>query len=49
MEEAVMNFNDVIPFVKDKICMVTGGGGSIGSELVRRLAELDAKKIIIVD
>ena len=44
-----MNFNDVIPFVKDKICMVTGGGGSIGSELVRRLAELDAKKIIIVD
>lgn len=44
-----MDFNDVIPFVKDKICMVTGGGGSIGSELVRRLAVLDVKKIVIVD
>lgn len=35
--------------VKDKICMVTGGGGSIGSEIVRALSRLNAKKIIAVD
>lgn len=44
-----MELVETIPFVKDKICMVTGGGGSIGSELVRYLAKLDAKKIVIAD
>ncbi len=44
-----MNFRDVIPFIKGKICMVTGGGGSIGSELVRCLAEIGAEKIVVVD
>ena len=29
--------------------MVTGGGGSIGSELVRQIAKYNPKKIIIVD
>ncbi len=36
-------------FVSGKICMVTGGGGSIGSELVRQLSCLGAKKTVIVD
>lgn len=35
--------------VKDKVCLVTGGGGSIGSEIVRTLSRLNAKKIIAVD
>lgn len=39
----------MINAVKDKICMVTGGGGSIGSEIVRNLLRLDAKKVIAVD
>lgn len=34
---------------KDKICLVTGGGGSIGSEIVRTLSRLGAKKIIAAD
>lgn len=34
---------------KDKICLVTGGGGSIGSEIARNLARLGAKQIIASD
>ena len=35
--------------IKDKVCMITGGGGSIGSELVRQIAKMGPKKLIIVD
>ncbi|MCR5718334.1 MAG: polysaccharide biosynthesis protein [Oscillospiraceae bacterium] len=40
---------DIRDFISGKICMVTGGGGSIGSELVRQIARYDPKQIIIVD
>ena len=36
-------------FVHDKVVMVTGGGGSIGSELCRQIAANTPKKLIIVD
>lgn len=36
-------------FVKDKTIMVTGGGGSIGSELCRQIVANDPMKLIIVD
>ena len=36
-------------YYKDKTVMITGGGGSIGSELCRQLAKFSTKKIIIVD
>ena len=36
-------------FITGKVCMVTGGGGSIGSELVRQIAAYDPKQVIIVD
>ncbi len=36
-------------FIRDKVLMVTGGGGSIGSELVRQVASYNPRKIIIVD
>ena len=36
-------------FVQDKTVMVTGGGGSIGSELCRQLIANGPKKLVIVD
>ena len=41
--------DDIRVFIRNKVCMVTGGGGSIGSELVRQIAKYFPKKIIIVD
>lgn len=36
-------------FLRDKIVMVTGGGGSIGSELCRQIARQKPRQLIIVD
>lgn len=36
-------------YYKDKVILLTGGGGSIGSELCRQLAKMNPKQIIILD
>ena len=40
---------DIRNFIRGKVCMVTGGGGSIGSELVPQIVKYMPKQIIIVD
>ncbi|MDO5151367.1 MAG: polysaccharide biosynthesis protein [Oscillospiraceae bacterium] len=40
---------EVKNFISGKVCMVTGGGGSIGSELVRQISKYEPKQVIIVD
>lgn len=40
---------EVSRLVNDKVCMVTGGGGSIGSELCRQIAKYNPKQLIIID
>jgi FlaA1/EpsC-like NDP-sugar epimerase len=36
-------------FYSGKVIFVTGGAGSIGSEIVRQLIDLDAKRVIVYD
>src|SRR5512136_2753141 len=40
---------DYLAFYEGKTILVTGGAGSIGTNLVRTLAELKAKQVIILD
>lgn len=44
-----VNLADLMGYVTDKVVMVTGGGGSIGSELCRQIAANKPKQLIIVD
>ena len=44
-----LNNEEVARSLKGKICMVTGGGGSIGSELCRQIAAYNPERIVIVD
>lgn len=36
-------------YYKDKVIMITGGGGSIGSEICRQLAKFGPKKLVVFD
>lgn len=40
---------NIIDYFKDKTIMVTGGAGSIGSEIVKQLTFFNPKKILILD
>ncbi len=43
------NRKKISDFINGKVCMVTGGGGSIGSELVRQIVKYNPRQVIIVD
>ncbi len=41
--------NKISSFIKDKTILVTGAGGSIGSEICRQCEKFGAKKLILLD
>ena len=43
------NMEGIRSYINGKVVMVTGGGGSIGSELCRQIAKADPKLLIIFD
>lgn len=48
-EPVRLNMELVQSFLRDQVVMVTGGGGSIGSELCRQIAKFHPKQLIIMD
>jgi len=44
-----IEISELEKFYKDKVVLVTGGAGSIGSEVVRILLDLKIKKVIVLD
>lgn len=48
-KEIKLNNKEIQEYITGKRVLVTGGGGSIGSELCRQIARLSPEKLIIVD
>ena len=48
-EPIEINSEEVLGYVRDRVVLVTGGGGSIGGELCRQIAAHSPRKLIILD
>lgn len=48
-EQVSANLREVAGYIEGKVVLVTGGGGSIGSELCRQIAMHNPKELIILD
>lgn len=48
-EPIKVNLDEICEYIEDKVVLVTGGGGSIGSELCRQIAAHRPKQLVIFD
>lgn len=48
-DPVVLDNNNISKLIEDNVILVTGGGGSIGSELCRQIMTYNPKKLVIVD
>ncbi|MFB0959000.1 MAG: nucleoside-diphosphate sugar epimerase/dehydratase [Clostridiaceae bacterium] len=48
-KEIELEVSSMMEYIEDKVILVTGGGGSIGSELCRQIAEFRPRQLIIFD
>ena len=44
-----VDLTEILDYIQDQTVLVTGGGGSIGSELCRQIAQHQPKELIILD
>ena len=44
-----VNLDEIMGYISGKVILVTGGGGSIGSELCRQIARANPRQLIIFD
>lgn len=44
-----VDLSEICGYVQDEVVLVTGGGGSIGSELCRQIARFNPKSLLILD
>ncbi len=48
-EQSKVDLNEIKDYISGKVVLVTGGGGSIGSELCRQIVNFSPRKLIILD
>ena len=48
-DQVKLNMESMEKYIENKVILITGGGGSIGSELCRQVARFKPKKLIIFD
>jgi len=48
-EQIVLDIEEISSYIEDQTVLITGGGGSIGSELCRQIAMFSPKRLIILD
>lgn len=48
-EQVSVDLDEIMGYIENKVVLVTGGGGSIGSELCRQIATHNPKLLIILD
>lgn len=48
-ESVKVNMDEIYRFIANKVILVTGGGGSIGSEICRQVAKHNPKQLIVFD
>lgn len=48
-EQIKVNLDEIMDYIENEVVMVTGGGGSIGSELCRQIATHKPRQLIILD
>lgn len=48
-DQVQLNWEDIAFHISNKNVVITGGGGSIGSELSRQIAHLNPNKLLIID
>ncbi|NMA13933.1 MAG: polysaccharide biosynthesis protein [Clostridia bacterium] len=48
-EPVNVNLDEITGYIKGQVVMITGGGGSIGSELCRQVAHYNPKELLIFD